>query len=159
MVVVSDTGPLIYLVRIGQLSLLKDRFGSITISEEVYTEVCVKGRGRPGADEIEEADWINTKDVKDESLVNLLRIELDKGESEVIALAKQLDADRVVIDEKIPRKKLKSMGFKVVGAIGILVWASQNDMISDLKGSLDELRDKGMWISDKLYNKALELEG
>lgn len=158
MTVISDTGPLIYLVRIGHISLLKDKFGSITIPEEVYREICVKGRSKPGAKEIEQAEWIKTKEVNDKDLVNLLRMELDRGEAEVIALAKQVDAERVVIDEKIPREKLKSMDFKVVGTVGLLVWASQNDVISNLKDSLDELRDKGMWISDELYNKALEIE-
>ena len=76
----------------------------------------------------------------------------------MITLAKQVDAKRVVIDEKIPRKKLKSMDFQVVGTVGLLVWGSQNGLVSDLKGSLDELRDKGMWISDELYEKALERE-
>lgn len=158
MTVICDTGPLIYLVRIGHLSLLKEKFDSITIPEEVYREVCVKGRGKPGAKEIEQADWIDTKEVDDKVLVDLLRVELDRGEAEVITLAKQVDAKRVVIDEKIPRKKLKSMDFQVVGTVGLLVWGSQNGLVSDLKGSLDELRDKGMWISDELYEKALERE-
>lgn len=158
MTVISDTGPLIYLVRIGHLSLLKDQFGSITIPEEVYREICVKGKDKPGAEVIEQADWINTKKVSDKGLVDLLRIDLDKGESELIALAKQVDAEKVIIDEKIPRKKLKSMGFEVVGTVGILVFASQKGLISDLKGSLDELREKGTWISDGLYDKALGSE-
>ncbi len=76
----------------------------------------------------------------------------------MITLAKQVDAKCVVMDEKIPRKKLKSMDFQVVGTVGLLVWASQNGLVSDLKGSLDELRDEGMWISDKLYEKALDRE-
>lgn len=157
MVVVSDTGPLIYLARIGHLSLLKKRFGPILIPEEVYREICVQGKGKPGAEKIEKTDWIDRREVEDNFLLEVLRLELDKGESEVIVLAKQMEAERVIIDEKIPREKLKSLGFKVVGTVGILVWASQEGLISDLKGCLDELRDKGMWISDDLYAKALEL--
>ncbi|MFP4051237.1 MAG: DUF3368 domain-containing protein [Thermoplasmata archaeon] len=156
--VVSDTGPLIYLSRIGQLSLLKKRFGTINIPEEVYREICIQGKGRPGSQKVKKADWIHTEKVQDNFLVDVLRLELDRGEAEVIALSKQIDAERVIIDEKIPREKLKSLNFKVVGTVGILVWASQENLIPDLKNLLDELREKGMWFSDKLYNKALEME-
>ncbi|MFP4001842.1 MAG: DUF3368 domain-containing protein [Thermoplasmata archaeon] len=157
MTVISDTGPLIYLVRIGHLTLLKEKFGCITIPEEVYNEACVKGEGKPGSKEIKEADWIEIKEVKGDFLIDVLRLELDLGESEVIALAKQTDAETVVIDEKIPREKLKALGFEVAGTVGILVWASKEGLIPDLKGSLDDLRKKGMWISDELYRRALKM--
>ncbi len=157
MTVVSDTGPLIYLARIGRLDLLKEKFGSVAIPEEVYNEVCVIGEGKPGSDEIKRADWIKTKEVNDDFLIEVLKLELDQGEAEVIALAKQEDAEKIIIDEKIPREKLKSLGFKVVGTVGILVWASKEGFIPDLKRSLDDLRRKGMWISDELYKKALEM--
>jgi len=50
--VVSNSGPLISLARIGALGLLKDYFGEIFVPHEVYNEVCVRGKGKPGAEEV-----------------------------------------------------------------------------------------------------------
>ncbi len=100
MVVISDTGPLIYLASTGHLSLLKERFGHILVPEEVYREICVQGKGKPGAEKIEKTDWIERREIEDNFLLDVLRLELDKGESEVIALAKQLEDNREKYEEK-----------------------------------------------------------
>lgn len=49
MIVVSDSSPLIALVRIGRLNLLASFYKRILIPAEVNHEVTVAGRGLPGA--------------------------------------------------------------------------------------------------------------
>ena len=53
MIVVSDSGPLIALSRLGMLHVLQELFGEIVIPEEVRREVVEKGKGKPGSDIIE----------------------------------------------------------------------------------------------------------
>jgi len=72
------------------LYLLKILFGEeIFIPYTVWSEVVEHGRGRPGAKQIESADWITAKAVNISSLLQLLKHDLDHGEAEAIALAKE----------------------------------------------------------------------
>ena len=154
MIIVSNAGPLIALARIGKLDLLK-QFMQIYIPNEVYEQVVVKGEGKPGSTEVKESDWFITKEVKNTLAVGSLTIELEKGEAEAIILALELNAELVLIDESIARDIAKSRGLEVIGTVGILAEAYENGLIKDLKKSLDDLRNKKVWISEKVYNRVL----
>ena len=56
--VISNSSPLIALSRIGQLELLRELYGELTVPEGVIQEVSRNGVGQPGADEASTADWI-----------------------------------------------------------------------------------------------------
>lgn len=55
---IADSGPLIALTRINQLTLLPKLFSQVFIPPEVWREVTVKGRGLPGALEISQITWL-----------------------------------------------------------------------------------------------------
>jgi hypothetical protein len=152
--IVSNAGPIIALARIGKLDLLK-QFKPIYISNEVYKQVVVKGESRPGSTEVKDSDWFIAKEVKNKLAVESLTIELEKGEAETIILALELNADLVLIDESIARDIAKSRGLAVIGTVGILAEAYEKDLIKDLKKSLDDLRIKKVWISEKVYIRVL----
>src|SRR5207249_996874 len=57
--------------------------------------------------------------------VSELRMILDLGEAEAIALAEQIDADAVLIDEMAGRTVAANCGLTVVGTLGILLRAKQ----------------------------------
>lgn len=90
MIVVSDSTILIGLVKIGKLDLLKEIFSKIFIPEEVFKEVVERGKGKPGSKVIKEAAWIEVKPVKDKIQVSFLLGSLEKGEAEVLVLAREL---------------------------------------------------------------------
>ena len=102
MIVVSNSSCLIGLSRIKMLNLLKELFGKIFISQEVYKDVVIKGKGRPGAKEVEKAkgDWIEVRSVQDKLAMEVLLTELDIGEAETIILASEINASLVIIDEE-----------------------------------------------------------
>src|SRR5688572_18464658 len=91
MIVVSDTSPITSLLRIGELELLHKVFGPIIIPVEVHTELLQKHAEAPG--------WIQVQAVKNLSLVQTFRSFVDPGEAEAIQLAKELHADRILIDD------------------------------------------------------------
>lgn len=157
MIIVSNASVLIGLSSISMLNLLRKRFpGGILVPESVWREVVVEGGERPGAKEVAAADWITLQYVGDKRLVRLLRAELDEGEAEAISLAFELKADAVLLDERDARQVAKRMNLKVLGTIGILVWAKKAGRIIRLKDHLNALQIKGKFrITQYLYNEAL----
>lgn len=104
------------------------------------------GEERPGSQEIREAissGWIQIQEVRNEALVQLLKQTLDRGEAEAIALAVELKANWMLLDEREGRKVAKSLGLIVTGILGILLRAKQ-------VGELESLHS----ISEDLINRA-----
>lgn len=93
------------------------------VPEVVYRELLGKGARKPGSREIKEADWIRTERVKARKVVERLRRRLHLGESEVIVLAKDIDADLMILDDEEARKIAEAEGLKVIGGLSLLVRA------------------------------------
>jgi predicted nucleic acid-binding protein len=161
MSIVADASVLIGLSSIGQLALLRKRFsGGVLIPPAVWREVVEQGRGRPGAREVAEADWISVRDVTALEIVQLLQVELEEGETEAIALAHQVEAEVVLLDERNARRAAKQLGLQVLGTIGILVWARRTGNIASLRKALDALQTRAKFrISQQLYERALSEVG
>lgn len=157
MIVVSNTTPLIGLASIGKFNLLQELFGVIYIPKAVYDEAVIVGREKGGAKkEVSEANWIKTVEVKDRLAINVLLDELDLGEAEVIVLARELDADWVLMDEKKGRRKLTHLKLQKIGTLGILLKAKDMGFIQTLRKDLEELRKNGFSISQPVIDAVLE---
>jgi len=92
MVVLSNSTPLIYLTKMGELNLLRDLFAEVIVADKVFEEVVVQGAGKPGSEEVQKADWIKRKSVVNKAEVQKLKEEelLDAGEAETLTLAREL---------------------------------------------------------------------
>lgn len=153
MIVVVDSGPLIALSKVNLLFILRELFKEVYIPLGVRTEVVDKGRGRPGADEVREAEWIKIKEVKDVLACEALKHELGRGEAEAIILAKELNADVLIIDDKIPRNIAKSMGLEIAGTLALINEAlGRKIMEGSFLKIIEEMRRKHVWISDELIS-------
>jgi uncharacterized protein len=160
MKVVSNASPLINLTRIGQLMLLPRIFGRLLIPDAVWQEVVVDGQGQAGAEEIRLAGWIERKSVTNHLLVHSLRQELDPGEAEAIALAVEVNADWLLMDERLGRQTAQHFGLEHIGVVGILQAAKQRGDIAALRPLLTDLRDiAGFHISSVLWEQVLQDAG
>ncbi len=158
MIVVSNSSPLITLAKIRKLNILKELFGQIIIPKSVWVEVVEKGRGKPGAEEVEKASWIKVEDAKDKLGVEILKGEVEIGEAEAIVLARELNADFLIMDERIPRIIAKSLGLKVIGSLAILYIAKKKGLIEEEFDELvKELRLKGIRFSDDVLEKLRQM--
>ena len=153
--VVSNSGPLIALATVGKLELLHSLFGRICIPEAVYSEVVIRGKGQPGSTEVDAAEWIETLAVRDAFSVSLLREELDAGESEAIALAQELWASFVLLDDGVARRKTQRLGLRVIGTLGVLLMCKEARWIAQVKPVLDELRQTDFRMSLRVYREVL----
>lgn len=158
MIIVSDTSPINNLAAIHHLHLLHQLYGTVLIPEAVYRELTDPDFPVAGATEVQTFDWIQTRVVGDRSLVAALSNELDLGEAEAIALAVELQADQVLVDERRGRLIANRLNLRYTGILGVLVEAKSQGLIAEVKPQLEALiNEAGFWITEPLYNNVLKL--
>jgi predicted nucleic acid-binding protein len=144
--VVADSTCLIGLERIGRLDLLPALFDPILMPPEVAREF-----GSP-------LPWLQTEPLTSNLLVAVLRLLVDAGEAEAIALASE-KGYRLISDDKQARAVAKRLGVTMIGTVGILVRAKQEGVIPEIKPILDDLEANSFFISAALRAEALRLTG
>lgn len=160
MIVVSNTSPIINMAVVKQLDLLRRLYEKVIIPQAVYHEITAGGAGGFGGIDIQSLEWIETREVKDQPLAVTLQTEVDRGEAEAIALAVQIEADILLLDERRGRAIASRLGFHFIGLLGVLVEAKHKKYIPKVKPLLDELMvQAGFWVSDRLYNRVLQASG
>jgi uncharacterized protein len=159
-IVISNTSPITNLAAVGQLSVLQQLYETVVIPEAVYAELTAGDGAQPGGAEVQTLQWIETKPVTDQTLVTALQMELDPGEAAAIALAVELKADLLLLDERRGRAVALRLGLRFVGLLGVLIEARQKGGIMAVKPILDDLVTKaGFWVSQQLYARVLQAAG
>lgn len=160
MIVVSDTTPLISLMKIGRLDLIERLFGEVQIPEAVYIELISNPRFAEEAQQIIRNPFIRRVVIDDGKAVDLLSraTGLDRGESEAIILSDTCKADLLLMDENKGRQVAKLMGLHLMGTVGMLRAAYEGKFLSyqDIMNYIEVLRATGRHISDKLFRQLLE---
>lgn len=160
MIVVSNTSPIFYLSTIGHLDLLRQLYDEIVIPTTVFNEITNVANTDASARVVPTLSWIRTQSATDQEFVNRLRAKLDPGEAEAIALALELNADRLLMDERLGRAAAMRAGLQVTGVLGILIAAKRNNLIQEVKPLLDALIEQvGFWIDARLYAEVLQAVG
>jgi predicted nucleic acid-binding protein len=154
MIVVSNTTPIISLASIGKIDLLKKLFDNIYIPRAVYDEI--KSKDSFGFDEIDDKFFI-VKEVKDKLAVDILLNDLDLGETQTIVLAKELNADIVLIDENIGYKIASSQDLTVKRTLSLIIASKNKGYIDTVKPILDDMISKKRWISRNVYFEVLKI--
>ena len=154
--VVVNTTPIIALSLIGELDLLRLLYGQVLVPPSVEAEVLAGGRGGTGRSELQEASWLHIVSLQDPNRADLLA-DLDRGEAEVIALAQELNADLVIIDERLARLHAKRLGLTLTGTLGVLLQAKQLGHVKAVAPLIDRLRQDGIRLSDIVVAEVLAL--
>lgn len=132
MIVISDTTPIISLLKAEQLELLKYLFGEVVIPEAVYKELITNQMFQLETEKIKQSSFIKVGRVEDLKSVNIFRkmTGLDAGESEAIVMTKEKQADLLLMDERKGRRVAKQMGLSITGTIGVLIQAYDEKLLS-----------------------------
>ncbi len=159
MIVVSNSTVLIGLAGIKKIELLKKVFSKVYIPDTVFEEVTqVK---KSGSAEIKKASYLERKSVKDVREVAFLLGNLDRGEAEVLVLvlAKEFNADLVLVDEEKARKAAVIAGFEVMGLMGVLLMAKRYGFLKSIKPLIEELKKKKFRVTEEIVADILKSAG
>jgi len=158
--VVSNSSPLIWLAKIGKLTLLKILFGEVSIPRKVHIEITLEKQSADSIliGEAVKESWIKVSEEQIEGAQVLADVSgIHLGEAEAILLAQKLGAE-LIIDEKEASVTAQMFGVRPIGTIAVLLLAlAKNQLtISEFKECLDRLVAFGFWLTVDVYNKALE---
>jgi hypothetical protein len=152
MIVVSDTSPLTALLTVGEADLLFRLFGEVIIPKEVQNELARSHASLPS--------WIRVEAVKNPAEAARLSQMVDKGEAEAIELAKELHADRLLIDERKGRRLAMQEGVPVIGLLGVVLLAKRQQLIPSARRFLERLdQEAGMYLAAEVRDQALRSVG
>lgn len=104
----------------------------------------------------ETATWLKVIEPNDKAAIEKLLSEIDRGECEAIVLAKELNANLLLIDERLGTVKAKEAGLNTIGLLGILVDAKTKGLLVSIKPLIEALEAKGFWIGSKLKKVVLD---
>ncbi len=137
MIAVADTGPLLYLILIGQIELLPQIFEKVLIPHAVAEEMTDPSTPHQAAVFIEHCPlWLQICDIS-QTDISLNR--LGRGEREAITLAVSVEADVLLTDDRAARAiATQIMGLAVSGTIGVLYEAAAYDHIPFTAGNFDD---------------------
>lgn len=160
MIVVSDTTPIISLLKCQRLEILKELFKEIVIPEAVYNELTNNEKFPEEAAAIQNCEYIRTVALSDKKLLDIFQraTGLDLGESEAIVYSDENGADLLMMDEVKGRRVAKQMNIRVIGTLGILQLANEKKLLSgaDVRACMDALRSNSRHISEELVQVVLK---
>ncbi|WP_324706095.1 DUF3368 domain-containing protein [Lyngbya sp. CCY1209] len=146
----------------GYISLLQQLYGRVLIPPAVASEL---RRGSEDDSRITAAidlDWIEIFQPSNSQLVETLQTEryLDRGESEAIALALEINAEQLLIDERLGRREAIRLGLSITGILGILLVAKRRGFVSEIRSIIDTLIEAANFrVSERLYIEVLTAAG
>ncbi len=157
MIVISDTTPIISLLKLNRLDLLKELFGTVFVPQSVLEELTINEKYSVEAEMIFKSEFIETKSVFDATAVNvLMKVNmLDRGESEAIVLFCELNAEILLMDERRGREIAQKLGINLSGTLGILMKAFDKGLLnkSEILNCLNELQKNNRQISENLISR------
>ena len=162
-VVISDSSPLVHLSAINRFELLRELYPDLSIPQSVWDEVTIAGAGRTGAKELADAvnnGWIKLKSPGAKFIERIESEGLDRGETDALALALELKAEMILLDEVRGRTAARRLGVRAVGTLGVLIRAKARGLVRTLREELQLLRLKSqMQLSADVEELALKLAG
>ncbi|MEO8660197.1 MAG: DUF3368 domain-containing protein [Bryobacteraceae bacterium] len=157
MIAVSDTSPVCYLILIGKVDLLRERFSSVLVPRAVVAELLHEDAPenvRAWAASL--PSWISVHDNPSGPMVGMEK--LQAGEQNAILLAELVKADIILLDEKSARRVAADRGLHVTGTLGVVGEAATRGRV-DLIEALDLLRKTNFRYSPALLKATLDRFG
>lgn len=152
MIVISDTSPLTALLTVGQAELLPQLFTEVVIPAAVRDELVRTHSALPA--------WLRVETVRNAAEASRFAHVVDAGEAEAIELAKELRADRLLIDERKGRRLAIQEGVPIIGLLGVVLLAKRRQLVPCARALLGRLElEAGMYLAEGVRETALKSVG
>ncbi len=153
MIVVSDTSALVLLSQLNQLSVLHVLYGTVFIPPEVHRELIQHFTKMNVPNLLATTSmWLHVQTPQSA----LHHAGLHPGEIAAIALAKELKADFLIIDEKAGRKVAVQEQVPIIGTIGVLEKAADAGLL-DLAKACNQLKQFRFFVAQELLDARLKV--
>jgi predicted nucleic acid-binding protein len=151
--VVSDTTPLHYLILVGRECILEKLYGKVFIPPGVLAEL-----GHASAP-VQISNWAALPPawvtVATPGTVPGRYDGLDFGERQALALAAEIKADLVLLDDKVARRAARRESMKVKGTLGIVADAAKANLL-DFVETVDALQRTSMHLDQEFVREIVE---
>lgn len=146
--ILSDTGCLIFLEKIGELELLHRVFGEILVT-------------RDAADEYESSlpEWISVRNPADKNYQKILAASVDKSQASTLALAVELDDCLLMIDDLKGRNLADALGVRTTGTLGLILHAKRSGLIEAISPIVAKIKQTDFRLPGRLESKILATAG
>ena len=154
--VISNTSPLQYLFQAELLDLLPALYGTIVVPGGVAAELAegrVRGVAVPDPALL---PWAHVRVMPNTALLQLAA-DLDRGEREVIAIAKQAAEPLAILDDGLARRYARLLGVPFTGTLGVLLKAKSAGHLALVSPVLDRLESLGFRFDSKTRAAVLRL--
>lgn len=152
--VVADSSPIRYLVIIGHVDALPLIYNQVILPGAVVAELTHPSAPASVIDWASRLpEWVEVKEPESPPSADLQEW-LDQGEVAAITLAKEINADLVLLDEREGRRAAKELGLHVAGTLGILE-AAHRQGILELRSALEKLAATNFRLDPILAKEAL----
>lgn len=148
MKVVINTSPLIVLFKSNLADLLPQLFTEIIVCNGVQNEVVKAGKTDISSQQLPQVTWTKRVNITITPIISAWS--LDQGESEVLSYAWDNKGYCVIIDDAAARKVARTLKIPMLGTLGVLLLAKQNNLILSISDCMSSLQNAGLWLSEDL---------
>lgn len=153
-----DASPLIFLSKAGLIDLLQILSGEIIVSLAVAREIQAYGDEDITAKTLALTDWLIVENVDNVPTI-IINLDLGPGESEVLAWGYNYPGTEVILDDLAARRRAASLNIPTRGTLGLVLLAKQRGEITAARPLVEQLRLSGMYLSDRVLERALSMVG
>jgi len=153
---ISNTSPLLYLYRIGNIDWLGQLFDSVWIPSAVVDEL---RQGLEHGYEVPNPNSYSWLKIVDPLATPSEWLVLDLGAGEIAAMALALEnrTRLVLLDDALARKIAQGAGLTVWGTLKILLEAKARGCCTEIAPLVERLAQSGMWLSQDIRKRILAL--
>jgi predicted nucleic acid-binding protein len=156
--VVINASPLITLCRSQLHGLLPQLFEAVYVPDAVWQEVVNGGKDDAAARIVPTLGWLQRLPPVEVAL-DIQRWNLGAGESAVMHHARELTADRAILDDAAARRCARSINIAMTGTCGVIVLAKRRGLLPKAEPAFRQLQAAGLWLSEELIAALLQEAG
>ena len=156
--IVSNTTPLSNFLHLNRMDILQHLFTHIHIPQVVREELEEFFSAHEQLQKALQDGFLVVHTIQSSVILKQFLNVLHQGEAEAIALAEEINADLIILDDNRARRTASMRGLRVVGTLSLLRRAEERGFIPALKPLLDILMSAGFYMG-KEYDEVLHDAG